>query len=276
MNWTPQGARLFRITAVLLLVLAASGVWRLAGQSSEPLTLDLGTLPGGDFSRANDINSRGQIVGASSTAVTSNHAFLFRDGFMFDLGVLPGVTNPFAGSSANAINERGQVVGYSSAANNGPVHAFLFSDGLMRDLGTLGGIFSEGDSVATDINEEGLIVGYASQPGTLVSRAFLFHGTQMEDLGTLPGGTSSFARAINNSGQIIGYADTSAGNYHAFLLSEGVMKDLGTLPGHTASFATSISDLGVVFGYSVGANGNRAFQFSGGAMRTREVSWAPI
>ena len=86
--------------ALVLLVCAASGAWKLAGISSEPLTVDLGTLPGGDFSRANDINSRGQIVGESSTATTSNHAFLFTDGVMIDLGVLPRVSNPFAGSSA--------------------------------------------------------------------------------------------------------------------------------------------------------------------------------
>jgi probable HAF family extracellular repeat protein len=266
MNWTPQGFWLFRATALVLLVLAASGAWKLAGLTPEPLTLDLGTLPGGDFSRANDINSRGQIVGESSTATTSNHAFLFTDGIMFDLGLLPGVNNPFAGSSANAINDQGQVVGYSSASNNGPVHAFIFSDGSMRDLGTLGGIFSEGDSVAADVNEEGLVVGYAIEPGTSTSHAFLFDGIQMYDLGTFPGGRSSYAHAINNSGQIVGYADTLAGDYHAFLFSDGVMKDLGTLPGHTSSVARSIDDLGVVFGHSAGPNGDRAFVSKGGVM----------
>ena len=266
MNWIRQSSWLFRLTAFVLLVFAASGAWKLAGLSSEPLTLDLGTLPGGDFSRANDINSRGQIVGESSTAITSNHAFLFTDGVMIDLGVLPGVSNPFAGSSANAINDRGQVVGYSSASNNGPVHAFLFSNGLMRDLGTLGGIFTFGDSVAVDINEAGHVAGYASEPGSLTSHAFLFDGIQMHDLGTFLGGRSSYARAINNSGAIVGYADTSSGHQHAFLFSEGVMRDLGTLPGHTDSFATSINESGVVLGYSVGPNGNRAFQFSGGVL----------
>ena len=266
MNWTPQGYWLSRVMAFVLLVCAVSGASKLAGLSSEPLTLDLGVLPGGDFSRANDINSRGQIVGESSTAVTSNHAFLFTDGVMIDLGVFPGVSNPFAGSSANAINDRGQVVGYSSASNNGPVHAFLFSDGFMRDLGTLGGIFSLGDSVAVDVNEAGHVVGYATEPGSSTSHAFLFDGSQMHDLGTLPEGRSSYPSAINNSGQVVGYADTSSGDQHAFLYSEGVLTDLGTLPGHTASFATSINESGVVLGYSVGPNGNRAFQFSGGVM----------
>src|SRR5262249_15237934 len=48
------------------------------------------------------------------------------------------------------------------------------------------------------------------------------------DLGTL-GGATSWANAINNSGQVVGNAQTAGGSYHPFLYSSGVLTDLGIL-----------------------------------------------
>ena len=88
----------------------------------------------------------------------------------------------------------------------------------------------------------------------------------MTDLGTL-GGTYSVATGINNSGQIVGYADTASGQTHAFLYSGGTMTDLGTLPGGTYSFATGINNNGQIVGYSTTASGQtHAFLYSGGQM----------
>ena len=58
----------------------------------------------------------------------------------------------------------------------------------------------------------------------------------MADLGTL-GGLESFAYRINDSGQVVGVADTSSGVEHAFLYSNGTMNDLGMLPGGSRSIA---------------------------------------
>ena len=94
---------------------------------------DLGTLPGGTYSRASGINNNGQIVGYSQTASGSEHAFLYSGGTMTDLGTLPGGND----SWATGINNNGQIVGYSYTALAD--HAFLYSGGTMTDLGTLGG-----------------------------------------------------------------------------------------------------------------------------------------
>jgi probable HAF family extracellular repeat protein len=68
-------------------------------------------------------------------------------------------------------------------------------------------------------------------------------------LGSL-GGIFSHAGAVNNVGQIVGNARTSAGLYHAFLYANGTMTDLGTLPGGANSAAEGINLSGQVVGNS--------------------------
>ncbi len=84
---------------------------------------------------------------------------------------------------------------------------------------------------------------------------------QLTDLGTL-GGNFSQALSINDSGQVVGNANTSGGDEHAFLYSGGVMKDLGTLGG-TNSLALAINDSGQIVGSASLANGDlHAFLYS--------------
>ena len=86
------------------------------------------------------------------------------------------------------------------------------------------------------------------------------------DLGTL-GGSNSYATGINNSGQVVGYADTSSGSTHAFLYSNGTMADLGTLSGASSSYGLGTNNNGQVVGYTYAANGSyRAFLYSNGTM----------
>src|ERR1700694_5254525 len=74
------------------------------------------------------------------------------------------------------------------------------------------------------------------------------------DLGTL-GGPNSWATSVNDNTQIVGYAQTAAGAWHAFSWTATTgMVDLGTLGG-TSSFAASINNSGQVVGYSTTATG---------------------
>jgi probable HAF family extracellular repeat protein len=73
------------------------------------------------------------------------------------------------------------------------------------------------------------------------------------NLGTL-GGSNSYAFGINETGQVVGEAETSSGNSHAFLWKDGAMTDLDSLNSGD-SFAIDINNRGQVLS-NFGSHGN--------------------
>jgi len=80
--------------------------------------------------------------------------------------------------------------------------------------------------------------------------------------------------AINDRGQVAGYAPTTGGRLHAVLWQSGKRTDLGTLPGFADSYALSLNATGQVTGYAddVGQGGDgtrryRAFLWRDGRMQ---------
>jgi probable HAF family extracellular repeat protein len=87
----------------------------------------------------------------------------------------------------------------------------------------------------------------------------------MHDLGTL-GGALSYSQGINDSGQVVGFSQISAGNYHAFLYDGTTMHDLGTLGG-PYSYANGINSSGQVVGESYTSDfSSHAFLYDGTTM----------
>ena len=136
---------------IVFTLLTVAAFQPAAGQSF--VIRNLGTLPG-NASQASGINERGQAVGFSNIVSGDQHATLFEDGKVIDLGTLPGDNN----AAADGINDRGQVVGWSTANGNNE-RAFLFENGVMTDLGTLPG--GNGGS-ASAINSRGQVAGTSS------------------------------------------------------------------------------------------------------------------
>jgi probable HAF family extracellular repeat protein len=92
--------------------------------ANSTLLTDLGTLTGGNSSRANALNESGQIVGWSTSSV-GNRAFLYESGAMTDLNSLIDPTTGWVLREASDINESGQIVGWGLL--NGQTRAFLIT-----------------------------------------------------------------------------------------------------------------------------------------------------
>ena len=110
-------------------------VWQLDFQGQFVARTDLGTL-GGTVSSAFAINRDGHVAGRARTTTTYDHAFLYRNGPLADLGSL---TN--GGSTAYGLNDGDVVVGGASSFSRTGVYlrdyAFVWQNGTMYDLKSL-------------------------------------------------------------------------------------------------------------------------------------------
>jgi probable HAF family extracellular repeat protein len=211
---------------------------------------DLGVLEPGEweYSRATDVNDRGQVVGFSvyrgDPEQSAAHAFLWQN------GVLTDIDPSSLDSAAAAVNNRGQVVGTRYTA--GGAHAFVWQAGVMTDLGT---------GYAVDINDRGQVIGQNEVGGT--GATMWYHG-RTYDLGAPPGVDDWRPIAINKRGWIAGNARLTTGR--AYVWRSGVFLDLGTLGGSDA-FVVDINDRGQVLGLSETASGGmHPFLWQGGTM----------
>jgi probable HAF family extracellular repeat protein len=177
---------------------------------------------------ATSINDRGRVVGRANTGLGAEHAFLWADGEVTDIGTLPGCDRM---SEATAINNWGRVVGYSVHEEQDPndpfmstyySRAFLWNGCGLTELGTLGG----DSSVAYGINDRGQIVGWSDSNDDHF--AFLYEHGEMIRLDSLLETDSGwerliFANCINNKGQIVG-TGYIGGQVHAFLMTPTPLK----------------------------------------------------
>lgn len=256
---------------VSAMLISAMLVPAVAGARDEYEIIDLGSL-GGDFSRAEAINDRGQITGVSETdieddfGIAETHAFLWlpepRDGLpagMTDLGTLGGG----ASSRGLGIGDGPTVVGESDGGVQF-VSPIRWRSGVMEALETdPGPFFLFGNARA--INRRGDIVGSVS--GGFDCRATIWldeprHGfpAGRSQLTPMLGFANGVGNDINDRGEIVGTldqsCDTSGDVRHAFLwlpepsygMPAGAIDLTPDAPAGRSATATAINEMGQVVG----------------------------
>jgi probable HAF family extracellular repeat protein len=214
-----------------------AGTFQLAAQdkqkSSQPteyFVFNLGAPGGGTIAMAASINNLGWIAGvADQTGNTTEHAELWI-GTPFDLGTLGGSNSAVAWPNKNI---KGEIAGIAETGEANPLKE-AWSCALAN--------------FPTITNQ--VCLGFAWQDGS------------MYPLPPFPGGLDSYAAAVNNEGQIAGWAENgvhdSTCNIPQVLQFEaaiwgpslGQLTELSPLPPDPDSAATAINDRGQVVGIS--------------------------
>jgi probable HAF family extracellular repeat protein len=210
--------------------------------------VDLGTL-GGKSSDAVAINDKGEVLGNWTTAAGQYRGFIYYRGKQRDIGVIPGKLTYYTD-----INNSGYIIasGVIPNSSSGPLGFLRSPDGTFKDIGTL----TSGNQItnARGLNNRNQITG-ESGPLTFPDqplRAFIWSKGVIRDLGDL-GGDPNGGMAINDRGQITGYASVTSGfrNEVAFLYSNGRLVDIDMpVRDHRFSMGTGINNHGHIVGNS--------------------------
>jgi probable HAF family extracellular repeat protein len=265
--------------------------------------LDLGTLGGANSSVPWPVkNNTGLLSGIAQTATpdplgeswscgvfftgpnaTGNTCL----GFAWKWGVMRALPT-FGGNNgfATGSNDREEIVGWAENTVHDPTcvapqvlqfRAAVWGPGKhqMRELAPLTG---DSTSAATAINDAGQVAGISGSCDVAVGRHSARRAVRWEkngkptDLGDLGGDTFNTPMAIDQRGNVAGFAGTAGdedGNVlQAFLWTpQGGMHALGLLPGDVSSEAHGMNNRGQMVGVSCTAAGScRGFLWQGGQM----------
>ena len=230
------------VLAVALWPASASVAANQTQQDSELPRYSISTLStlGGTQGQADGINNKGWISGdANLPGDQTEHPTVWRDGVIIDLGTFGG---PNGASGFSFKNDRGLIAGFAQTETPDP----------LGENWNLYCTFQE--SGGPPCNGTDLILGaFVSTDGVKIPLATL-------------GGNNANAAAVNNRGQVVGWAETSTVDASCVapqvLDIEAVIWDpwnhqvheLKPFPGDVVSGAVAIND----FGQVVGASGNCA------------------
>jgi probable HAF family extracellular repeat protein len=210
-----------------------------------------------------------QFAAQQQIQETPTHKYIFTEVPTFGG---PNIYDNQTGAKNNLLNAGGAMTGGADTTVTDPYcpnnpdcfafHAFTFNHDDLKDLGVLRGGFN---SEAFWINASGMAAGF-SEIGVLDPlipnfpelRAVVWKDGKTIKIGTF-GGNDSMAQAVNNRGQVVGFALNAIPDsipplpwpteMRAFLWENGVIQNLGTLGGPD-SWAMFVNERGQVAGIS--------------------------
>ena len=215
--------------------------------------VNIGTLPGSEFSLINAINNNNQIVG---TAYSNGMSAAWS--YTEEFGMNQIHWELFDSTTAHDINDQGMVVG--SFSKDGATKGFRYQQGFWWYLSPIPG---QGESSVYGINNLNQMVGISDFASESRATGWLpilpdTPGFALPNYGPQE---SSGARKINDSGDSVGQARLAGTTRASIFRNNNTIFDLhGLMPNGTSfSQAFDINQLGwVVGGYS---HGNSDFGF---------------
>jgi hypothetical protein len=205
-------------------------------------------FPGALLTKANGINSAGQIVGIYNNSQIH--------GYLLSSGVFTSVDFPGTGVSTwcEGINDNGDIAGWYIAPGNANPHGFLLQGGVFTTLDFPGATTTS----AWGINNAGEVVGeYSTGVGI---HGFTYQSGTYTDV-TVSGATYTQLRGINNVGDIVGTFSKATGT-HGLLLSNGIQHFLND-PAAQATYAYGVNDHKHIVGWLYLVDGHGAVSFAG-------------
>jgi probable HAF family extracellular repeat protein len=267
----------------ILTLIAASGVLAALAMAQTPsyTVTDLGAV--GPTGQPYFVTNNGLISGAATFSGTQRSVLWYK-GLRGDIGQ-PGLGGQ--NSVSYGANEMGQAVGAAQTSTSDPngedfcgfkalglpskgttCLPFVWQYGVTIPLPTLGG----GNGTAFQVNRRGTVAGFAENttkdstcpaPQKLQFKPVIWENGEIQELPTSPGNPEGVAKAINDSGQVVGGSGICAAlnpitgislqPLHALLWETGTVTDLGSLGGTGQGFgnlAYNINSQGQVVGYS--------------------------
>lgn len=222
--------------------------------------IDLGTLPGDDYSRALSALDNGYVVGVSGKAANffSQRPVVWSPSgaiTALPIDLLPGSIN---GPNAVAANNAGSVIGYDfSAVVTSRARPWIWSHGAKFDLAVPSPQTDGVDGTyPTAINDNGAVVMWRNDCPPCTARAYYWSPSEgFVPLGSPfsanPNSYTIFARALNNHGVVAGEFGAPIGGVvpGAFVWTRsGGFVRLETADGFEGGSARGINDNGWVVG----------------------------
>jgi hypothetical protein len=167
--------------------------------------IDLGMLPGGTGSEANDVNSAGVVAGTTSLSGGSRATLWSRPAPPQDLGTLPSQSS----SEAEGISDGNVVIGVSSSPGE-TAFQWTASAGMAPLFKQVwvpaDNSYWQGKSAATGISPNGLVTGHVhgmTLVGEMIIPFLYTPGTRKPAIGLLSRGCTGWGHAVNDAGQVV-------------------------------------------------------------------------